>query len=149
MRAKRLTAIAVLVCAGIGIAPGWAAATSGAANTECTSGRLCQSFNWKTPGSTGTTSTNGYRVYYTRGDTVVFQYGSAEWSNAHLLGGNDKTVQGSVNAFRNRDFDHRNACYYGTAPEGFYLVVTNTYAHVGWANVGSGSASAIVGVRAC
>lgn len=57
----------------------------------------------------------------------------------------------NVNAFRNRDLNNRDACYYGWDEhvQSWYLLEKNTYSYVGWSNVGSGTADLIEAYKAC
>lgn len=81
--------------------------------------------------------------YYLWNESDVNLHGRS-YSNG---GGN---VVGQVNALRNRDLHHRDACYWDfTAGVGWTNVLTNTYSHVGWTNVNWPTSAAIQRYTAC
>lgn len=117
-----------------------AAEASSGPSTTCSSGRVCISKDWHSPGSTTTVMTRGY---YFWNESAMRALGNRWYSNG---GG---VVAQNVVSVRNRDLHHRDACYYhwNEHIQQWTLWFTNTYAYVGWVNVGS--PSMIGGYKAC
>lgn len=124
-----VAAVVALVSTLLVIPPGVASASSGASST-CSSGRVCLSNDWHSPGSTTTTMTHGYYFWNESGYKNLY--------GRYFSNGGGAVVE-RVESVRNRDLNHRDACYYNwdehVQARVFY--VRNTYSYVGWTNLGS------------
>ncbi len=126
MRMKALSSVmAGVIVATLGIAT--TVLALGQSSSTCSSGYVCVSGDWHTPGSTTQTMTHGYRVY----NESSLYFGSRYYSNS---GG--EVYQNGVSV-RNRDLNHYDACYYYWFEGAWNFYVKNTYAYVGWSNLGS------------